>query len=174
MKTILPKTLYLSAVAFAVLTLVACSKSTPTDSLSTSSSQTADNLVLEVHKTPTCGCCGDWVKHLDENGFDTKVIDHRSLNAIKKKLNIHPELQSCHTGVSPDGFFFEGHIPSKYIAQFLANPPKGAIGLAVPGMPAGSPGMEMGDRFSPYDILLVRADGSTEPFAAVSSSEEQY
>lgn len=173
MKSILPKTRYFSVIILAVFTLASCSKSAPPDS-SSKLPKEAQSIVFEVHKTPTCGCCSDWVKHLEENGFDTKVSDHRSLNAIKNKLNIHPDLQSCHTGVSPEGFFFEGHIPSKYIAQFLANPPEDTAGLSVPGMPVGSPGMEMGDRFSPYEILLVKQDGSTEVFAKIGTYEEQF
>ena len=74
-------------------------------------------------------------------------------------------MQSCHTGVSADGYFFEGHIPAKFVTAFLANPPENAAGLAVPGMPAGSPGMEMGDRFNPYSVILVKKDGTTEVYA---------
>ncbi len=153
------------------LTLFACSESSPLDSMSI---KTEAALSLEVFKTPTCGCCGLWVSHLDENGFSTSVKDMNSLASIKKRFNITPELQSCHTGVSSDGFFFEGHIPAKYITQFLAAPPENAAGLSVPGMPVGSPGMEVGERFSPYNILLVKTDGNTEVYAHVSSASEQF
>ena len=131
-------------------------------------------IAIEVFKSPTCGCCDKWVSHIEGNGFAPTIRNRNSFDDIKKQFNIPANLQSCHTGVTSDGYFFEGHIPAKYIVAFIANPPEGAIGLAVPGMPAGSPGMEMGDRFPPYEVLLVKADGSTEPFATVSSLEEQY
>ena len=82
------------------------------------------------------------------------------LNKIKADKGIAPRYQSCHTAVSSDGYVFEGHIPGHIIQQFLADPPKDVIGLAVPGMPAGSPGMEVGDRRDEYDVLLLSKDGS--------------
>ena len=84
-----------------------------------------------------------------------------------------PKWQSCHTAVTKGGYVFEGHIPAKYIEQFLASPPEGALGLAVPGMPLGSPGMEMGGRFTPYDIVLMNKDGSSSVFAHVPSAAAQ-
>lgn len=129
---------------------------------------------LDVFKTPTCGCCNKWVSHLRDNGFTPTAHDRRSLADIKRKYDIAPRLRSCHTAVSADGFFFEGHIPARYIAEFLANPPAGAVGLAVPGMPLGSPGMEAGERFTPYEIILVKEDGATEPYARIEAPGEQY
>lgn len=164
------KVITFSFLSFVLVALAACSDS----SLPEENAGVSKGLAIEVFKSPTCGCCGKWVSHIQENGFDPTIRNRNSLDAIKKKLNIPRELQSCHTGVTAEGYFFEGHIPAKHITAFLANTPEGAIGLAVPGMPAGSPGMEMGDRFTPYEVLLVKADGSTEPFFAVSSLEEQY
>lgn len=132
------------------------------------------SLDLKVYKTPTCGCCGSWVTHIEKEGFKTEVFDQSSLQSLKKELGIPLQLQSCHTGVSEDGYFFEGHIPAKYIERFLQKPPEGALGLTVPGMPIGSPGMEVEDRFSPYDILLVKNDGSTQVFASIGSYEQQF
>lgn len=146
--------------------LSACSGSDPTDS--------DKGIALEVFKSPTCGCCGKWVSHLEKAGFNPTVRNQSSLDNIKKKFNISAELQSCHTAVTAEGFFFEGHIPAKFIQEFLSNPPEGAVGLAVPGMPAGSPGMEMGDRFSAYSIILIKTDGTREIFANVSSAQEQF
>ena len=97
--------------------------------------------VLTVHKTPTCGCCKMWMKHVEENGFTAYGQDHQNLMTIKEQYRIEPKYRSCHTTVSSDGFVFEGHIPSKYIAQFLSENHTDAIGLSVPGMPLGSPGM---------------------------------
>ena len=122
---------------------------------------------LLVHKTPACGCCKKWVNHLEANSFSTMIRDHQSLQKIKEQYAIKPKYQSCHTAVSKDGYFFEGHIPSKFIKQFLANPDEDAIGLSVPGMPLGSPGMEVEGRFMPYDVLVLFKDGSSKVFAEV-------
>ena len=132
------------------------------------SKQTSEsNFELLVHKTPTCGCCKMWVKHMEESGFTVNAKDHQSLVKIKEKLKIEPEYRSCHTGVSPQGYFFEGHIPSKYVSQFLSEGNTDAIGLSVPGMPLGSPGMEVEDRFTPYDVLVHFKDGSTKVYAEI-------
>ena len=125
------------------------------------------SLELLVHKTPTCGCCKMWVKHMEENGFTVNTKDHQSLVNIKEELKINPEHRSCHTGVSSQGHFFEGHIPSKYVSQFLSEGNPDAIGLSVPGMPLGSPGMEVEDRFTPYDVLVHLKDGSTKVYAEI-------
>ena len=132
------------------------------------SKQTSEsNFELLVHKTPTCGCCKMWVKHMEENGFTVNAKDHQSLVKIKEELKIEPEYRSCHTGVSSQGYFFEGHIPSKYVSQFLSEDNPDAIGLSVPGMPLGSPGMEVEDRFTPYDVLVHFKDGSTKVYAEI-------
>ena len=131
----------------------------------------ADDIEMTVYKTPTCGCCQKWVDHVDGNGFSSKVVSMNNLNTIKSKYNIQGRYQSCHTGVvvSKQGeYVFEGHIPSKYVSQFLANPPEGAIGLSVPGMPAGSPGMEVGDRRDYYQVLQLNEDGSSSIYAHVN------
>ena len=122
---------------------------------------------LLVHKTPTCGCCKMWMEHLKKNGLKTNTQDHENLEDIKKMYGIKPQYRSCHTAVSKDGYIFEGHIPSKYITQFLSENHPNAIGLSVPGMPLGSPGMEVGDRFMPYDVLILYKDGSSNVFAEV-------
>ena len=122
---------------------------------------------LLVHKTPTCGCCKMWVEHLKMNGLKANTQDHENLDEIKKMYGIKPQYRSCHTAVSKDGYIFEGHIPSKYITQFLSENHPNAIGLSVPGMPIGSPGMEVGDRFMPYDVLILFKDGSSNVFAEV-------
>ena len=120
---------------------------------------------LLTHKTPTCGCCKEWVKHAEDNGFNVYTQDHQNLEDIKKMYSIRPEYRSCHTSVSTSGFIFEGHVPVKYITQFLSEDHPNAIGLSVPGMPLGSPGMEFDDRFTPYDVLILYKDGSSKVFA---------
>ena len=126
-----------------------------------------------VYKSPTCGCCGRWIEHLEEAGFHPLVKHPKNLKTIKNQLNIERQYQSCHTTVHDD-YVFEGHIPVKFIQQFLANPPTGAAGLAVPAMPLGSPGMEAGNRFTPYTVYQLNKDGASTVFATVSRMEEQY
>ena len=126
-----------------------------------------EELMLLVHKTPTCGCCKMWMKHVEKNGFTAYGQDHQNLMKIKEQYNIQAQYRSCHTAVSSDGFIFEGHIPSKYIKQFLSEDHPEAIGLSVPGMPLGSPGMEFEDRFMPYDVLILFKDGTSKIYAEV-------
>ena len=132
------------------------------------------DLSLKVYKTPTCGCCKKWVTHLESEGIVTSIVDLPDLEEIKNKYSIAPRYRSCHSAVSEQGYVFEGHVPSKFIQQFLQDVPAHAIGLSVPGMPAGSPGMEMGDRFMPYHVLLLQKDGSSLVYAEVNSYEEQF
>tara|TARA_B100000579_G_scaffold362637_1_gene320828 strand:+ start:379 stop:909 length:531 start_codon:yes stop_codon:yes gene_type:complete len=127
-----------------------------------------NKFLLLVHKTPTCGCCKKWVKHLESNGISTTTKDHQGLQEIKEKYSIKSEYRSCHTAVSEDGYVFEGHVPSKYIAQFLAEKNPDAIGLSVPGMPLGSPGMEIDNRFTPYEVLILYKDGTSSIYAEIN------
>ena len=136
-------------------------------------SQSLADATLDVFKDENCGCCVGWVDHMQEAGFASKINHPRDLNGVKEDLGVLPKWQSCHTAVTKGGYVFEGHIPAKYIEQFLASPPEGALGLAVPGMPLGSPGMEMGGRFTPYDIVLMNKDGSSSVFAHVPSAAAQ-
>lgn len=129
---------------------------------------------ITVYKRESCGCCNDWIMHLDKNNFHTQAVNDENLTQFKLDKGIAPRFHSCHTAVSTDGFVFEGHIPAKYIQTFLANRPKNAIGLSVPAMPAGSSGMEMGDRFSPYKVLLLNKDGTYTTYAEVLTQMEQY
>ena len=128
---------------------------------------------LTVYKTPTCGCCGKWVSHIEAAGFDVTVREMNDLSAVKRSSGIDAGHQSCHTAIADEGdYVFEGHIPAKFIEAFLADPPAGARGLVVPAMPVGSPGMEYQDRFSPYDVLLLKADGDYEVYAHVGKPQD--
>ena len=120
---------------------------------------------VEVWKSPTCGCCKGWVKHMRSAGYTVKTNDVAQdvLSKIKRQAGLADELQSCHTAKIA-GYVIEGHVPAKDIARLLSEKPD-AIGLAVPYMPVGSPGMEFGSEKEPYKVLLVKADGSTEVFA---------
>ena len=136
--------------------------------------QSLADIVLNVYKEVTCGCCVGWIQHMDERGYSSNVFHPTDIQAVKDELGLNPEWRSCHTAVTKEGYIFEGHIPEKFIAQFLVAPPQGALGLAVPGMPIGGPGMEIGNRFTPYDILLIKKDGSHEVFASIDSADKQH
>jgi hypothetical protein len=110
------------------------------------------------HKSPYCGCCTDWTVHMQEAGFTVTEKLHDNMNAVKQKLGVTPELASCHTA-EIDGYVFEGHIPADDIKAFLENPPRNAVGLAVPGMPMGSPGMVYGDQKDEYSVYAFNEKG---------------
>jgi hypothetical protein len=116
--------------------------------------------VVSVFKTPTCGCCSKWVDHMRANGFELKVQDVDDIAAVKEKLGVAPEISSCHTS-HVSGYVIEGHVPATTVQRLLKERPKVA-GLTVPGMPAGSPGMEVpsGHR-EPYAILTFDKSGRT-------------
>ena len=122
---------------------------------------------LEVLSTNGCGCCIAWTKHIEENGY-TAEIEHQHMAdmlQVKIKAVLRPGQTICNTAMI-EGYVIEGHVPAREIDRLLAERPD-AIGLAVPGMPYGSPGMgEPGPDADPYDVLLVRRDGSTEVFAS--------
>lgn len=124
--------------------------------------------VLQVRKTPTCGCCTAWVKHVRQAGFTVEAqnADQDALYTFKDSLQIAPELAGCHTAVVED-YFIEGHVPASDIARLLAERPE-ARGLAVPGMPMSSPGMGGPGAGDSFDTLLVGSNGSTSVFASHS------
>ncbi|WP_235605319.1 DUF411 domain-containing protein [Rheinheimera salexigens] len=114
-----------------------------------------------------------WISHIEQNGITAIAKDYDDLSFIKNRYGIQPNHISCHTAVSENGYVFEGHIPAKYIHMFLAEPVANAIGLTVPAMPLGSPGMEVGDRFMPYDILVLLKDGTSKVYATIDSYNMQ-
>lgn len=114
---------------------------------------------ITVWKAANCGCCVHWVEHLQQAGFQTEVHEVEDMDPVKARLGVAAEVASCHTG-QVDGYFVEGHVPASAVKRLLAERPP-AKGLAVPGMPAGSPGMEAGDSKVPFDVLLVAAAGAT-------------
>lgn len=118
---------------------------------------------MTVTKSPWCGCCSAWIEHMRQAGFEVTVHEEEDLTAIKEKMGVEPKLQSCHTG-EVEGYVIEGHVPAEDVLRLLTERPK-ARGLTVPGMPAGSPGMEMGERKDAYDVLLIKEDGTTEVFS---------
>jgi hypothetical protein len=112
---------------------------------------------VRVHKDPDCGCCNGWVGHLKQAGFTVAAIDTDRLSAVKARLGVPPELASCHTAEIGD-YVIEGHVPAVAIDRLLAERPQ-AKGLAVPGMPVGSPGMEGGEP-EVYEVVLFGRDGA--------------
>lgn len=120
---------------------------------------------IQVYKAPTCGCCGLWVAHLEDEGFDVETINVNSseLVAVKQTRGVDSDLMSCHTAIVGD-YVVEGHVPASDIARLLEERPEIA-GLAVPGMPTGSPGMEGPDR-EPYDVLTFGGEGERRVWAS--------
>lgn len=124
----------------------------------------ASELIAEVWKDPNCGCCGDWIQHLKDADIQVRTFDVGNAQ-MRSKLGIAPQLGSCHTA-KIGGYAVEGHVPVADIKRLLDEKPE-AVGLAVPGMPIGSPGMDgpvYGERKDPYAVLLIHADGSTEVY----------
>ena len=124
-------------------------------------------LDMTVYRSPTCGCCGVWVEHAQKHGFKIKDLKTESMEALKQKHNIPTELASCHTAII-DGYVMEGHIPADDIKRFLSEQPKLA-GLAVPGMPIGTPGMEARDIKQPFQVLAFNNKGEVEVFKEYQS-----
>ena len=127
-----------------------------------------DAPTLTVYKSPTCGCCAMWAEHMEAAGFTVETRDRDDMAAVKDSLGLPSDLASCHTGVV-GGYVVEGHVPAEQVARLLQERPD-ALGLAVPGMPIGSPGMEMGDRRDPYDVLVVAASGEAGVYHRVEGS----
>jgi hypothetical protein len=131
-------------------------------------------LQVEIWKDPDCGCCKDWVDHLQANGFAVRVHDSGN-TAARKRLGMPDKLGSCHTGeVGTQGkhYALEGHVPAREVRRLLKEAPQ-AIGLAVPGMPLGSPGMDgplYGGRKDAYDVLLVLQGGGTRVYQSYHRS----
>lgn len=120
--------------------------------------------VMQVWKDPNCGCCNDWVEILRKAGFEIQTFDTGN-TAVRQRLGLPTKFASCHTALI-DGYVIEGHVNVSEIQRLLRERPK-ALGLAVPGMPVGSPGMdgpEYGNRRDPYDVLLVQKDGSSRSY----------
>ncbi len=118
---------------------------------------------IKVFRSPSCGCCGGWVDHLRGAGFEVAVEMTDDLTPVLERLGVPERLRSCHTGEAA-GYFVEGHVPATDVERLLRERPD-ARGIAVPGMPIGSPGMEMGGRRDPFHTLLVDRSGGISVFA---------
>ncbi len=142
------------AACLVALTLTGCFQSTAEPALP----------FVKVHKNASCGCCKIWVERLREAGFQVEVNDVDNLNSVKERVGLPYGMGSCHTA-EVDGYFVEGHVPVDDIKRLLREKPQ-ARGLAVPGMPVGSPGMEVASgQVQPYDVMLVARDGSATVYS---------
>lgn len=135
--------------------------------------QAAPTKLPDVHvwKSPTCGCCTAWVDHMRKAGFVVNITEVDDTGPTRKRLGMPAKLGSCHTA-QVGGYVLEGHVPADDVKRLLRNKTAG-LGLSVPGMPVGSPGMEMGPRLDPYDVLLVQRDGSTSVFSHYPKAKPQ-
>jgi hypothetical protein len=118
---------------------------------------------MTVYRSPTCGCCKEWVTHVSKNGFAPKVIELDDLTKIKRDAGVPASLESCHTALV-GGYVVEGHVPADVVQKMLTDKPK-IVGLAVAGMVVGSPGMEQGNRKVPYVVTSWMKDGKTSVYA---------
>ncbi len=139
------------AVAILILTTISCSSTGDTE-----------DLECVVYKTPWCGCCGKWADHLRENGFAVEIEEVTNLAQSKLSEEIGREIASCHIAIA-GGYVIEGHVPADLIKRLLKERPP-VVGLTVPGMPLGSPGMEA-DYSQPYEVLTFDREGNTEVYA---------
>lgn len=126
---------------------------------------------VSVWKTPNCGCCKDWVKHLQANGFDVVTYDVKETASKREALGLPAKYGSCHTA-TVNGYVLEGHVPAREVQRLLREKPV-AIGLAVPGMPVGSPGMELDGATDAYDVMLVLKDGSASVYQSYPAKPAQ-
>lgn len=118
---------------------------------------------IQVFKSPYCGCCGQWIAHMRAAGFAVRVVEVNSAAVERKRLGMPDRFASCHTA-TVGGYILEGHVPAAEVRRLLATQPK-AIGLAVPGMPLSSPGMDVPGRKDPYQVLLIGASEQSSVFA---------
>ena len=130
--------------------------------LATPALAAAETPVVDVYKSPSCGCCSKWIDHLRANGFTVRSHDTDNVAQHKDRLGVPYGHGSCHTA-EVNGYLVEGHVPATDIRRMLKEKPR-ARGLVVPAMPVGSPGMEQGKRKDHYDVLLVEQDGNTQTY----------
>jgi hypothetical protein len=127
-----------------------------------SNATAAKPVAIKVYKTPQCGCCRSWVDHLRKNGFQVETVDMPDLSMVKAKYGVKPDLQACHTAIV-NGYVVEGHVPADVIQKLIREKPA-VRGVAVPGMPAGSPGME-GALKQAYEVYSFDKSGKTRVYA---------
>jgi len=156
--------LTISLTALMVL-FVGCSAGPSSPDIATLT-QVAQASEITVFRSPTCGCCGKWVEHMKTFGFQVQDNITEDMDAIEQQYGVPDKLRSCHTAIA-NGYVIEGHIPAEDVARLLNEKPD-ISGIAVPGMPVGSPGMESGDYVEPYEVLSFTDSGEMAVFAAHS------
>lgn len=121
---------------------------------------------MTIYKSASCGCCSQWVQHAKDAGFSVREVNTDDLNTVKREMGIPPRLASCHT-VVVGSYVVEGHVPADDVKRLLRDRPAGVRGIAVPGMPIGSPGMEQGppSQYQRYQVLAFTAAGATSVYA---------
>ncbi|MGM0534199.1 MAG: DUF411 domain-containing protein [Campylobacterota bacterium] len=119
---------------------------------------------VKVYKSPTCGCCSKWGDHMQAKGFKVAYENVQNLHGVKQKMGVPGQLSSCHSAVV-EGYIVEGHVPADAVKKLLDQKPKNAKGIAVAGMPLGSPGMEYGGKKESFDVIIFYKDGTQEVFA---------
>lgn len=122
----------------------------------------AGSLNITVYRSPSCGCCEGWMKHLTKHGFQLKEVKTENMEAIKQKYNLPAKLASCHTAII-NGYVIEGHVPADDIKRFLRQKPN-LLGLAVPEMPMGTPGMDTGSKKAPFEVISFSKTGALASF----------
>lgn len=129
----------------------------------------SDAKTVVVYKSASCGCCGDWVAHMKEAGYKVEVRNRDDMNAVKAKYGIKPQFAACHTALV-DGYIIEGHVPAAQVARLLEERPA-ILGISVPGMPLGSPGMEQGNQsnYADYDVLAFDGMGRSSVFQHITA-----
>ncbi|MDF0749716.1 DUF411 domain-containing protein [Marinobacter sp. 71-i] len=143
-------------------TTLAIQASEPTQSSAPLASTGAAGPAITIYKSPNCGCCQSWAEHLDANGFETTIVETDNLNEIKQQYDVPREMASCHTALIGD-LVIEGHVPADDIVAYLENPQFNTVGLSVPGMVQGSPGMETGKK-EDYQVIAFSANGQQSVF----------
>lgn len=131
------------------------------------------DLAFTVHQSPTCGCCHLWMEYAEPHGLALTSEFPTSMETVFTEHNVPRELQSCHLAVNAAGVMVIGHMPVRFIGEFLKARTEDEIAISVPGMPIGSPGMESGNDFEPYDVLVLSSDGSTRVLAHVATAADQ-
>jgi hypothetical protein len=124
--------------------------------------QAEESKAITVYRSPTCSCCGKWLEHLKQNGFSIKDVPTEDMKAIKHKYGVSDEMASCHTAIV-DGYVVEGHVPADDIKTLLKTKPN-VVGIAVPQMPSGTPGMEMGGKKDPYNVMSFDTENHSQVF----------
>ncbi len=143
-------------------TTLAIQTSEPVESSAAQASTGEAGPAITIYKSPNCGCCQSWAEHLDANGFETTIVETDNLNEVKQSHGVPRDMASCHTALIGD-LVIEGHVPASDIVAYLEDPQFSTVGLSVPGMPHGTPGMETG-RKDDYQVIAFSANGQQRVF----------